>query len=205
MEPNPRKTSSIRRLGEVDVTALREAVLAVPESVWDAENKGKPNAFQDLDSTRHIIFRFISGFADWRQSYDRPLWSEWRTLLEPVLAAATAGYGYWRGAFPRIMLARMGPGGTISPHRDAKPAAKWPHKIHVPILTNEQVIFTVDGTDYHFEEGEAVEVNNMAMHSVANRGTADRIHLIFEYYDLDQPEPAWLSEVQARARASGRN
>lgn len=27
----------------------------------------------------------------------------------------------------------------------------------------------------------------------------DRIHLIFEYYDLDQPEPAWLGALQARA------
>ena len=66
------------------------------------------------------------------------------------------------GEFPRVMLARMAPGGVIHPHRDENPAAKWPHKIHVPIVTNDDVTFYVDGTAYHFAEGEAVEVNNMA-------------------------------------------
>jgi hypothetical protein len=197
IEPNPRKTTSIRRLGTVDITRLREAVLAIPESVWDAENANKPNRFGALDATRHIIFRFVSNFTDWRTSYDGPLWAEWHAVLEPVLEAATAAYGYKRGAYPRVMLARMAPGGVIHPHRDANPAAKWPHKIHVPIQTNEDVIFYVDGVGYHLEAGEAVEVNNMGLHGVENRGSADRIHLIFEYYDLDQPEPAWLAALPA--------
>lgn len=179
---------------------LRDAVLALPEAVWDAENADKPNRFGALDATRHIIFRFVSNFRDWRDSYERPLWNEWKALLEPVLAAATADYGYVHGAFPRVMLARMAPGGVIHPHRDENPAAKWPHKIHVPIQTNPDVIFCVDGVAYKFAEGEAVEVNNMGVHAVENRGQTDRIHLIFEYYDCDQPEPAWLSQLQAVAR-----
>jgi hypothetical protein len=201
MQPNPRKTTSIRQLGNVEVDALREAVLAIPEAQWDAENETKPNRFGALDATRHIIFRFVSNFVDWRDSYERPLWNEWKPLLEPVLSAATAPYGYARAAFPRIMLARMAPGGVIHPHRDQNPAAKWPHKIHVPLLTNDEVTFYVDGKAYHFAEGEAVEVNNMGLHAVENRGSSDRIHLIFEYYDLDQPEPAWLAQMQQAARS----
>jgi len=200
MYPNPRKTQSIRKLGTVDIERLREAVLAIPEEQWNAENAAKPNRFGALDATRHIIFRFVSDFVDWRQSYERPLWSDWKPLLEPVLTAATADYGYARAAFPRVMLARMGPGGVIHPHRDTNPAAQWPHKIHVPLVTNPDVTFFVDDVPYHFAEGEAVEVNNMADHAVANRGPTDRIHLIFEYFDLDQPEPEWLEPlVQAQA------
>lgn len=193
MYPNPRKTSTIRRLGEVDIAALREAVLAIPEPLWDAENADKPNRFEALDVTRHIVFRFISSPLDWRGSHDRRLWEEWKPLLEPVMAQATAPYGYARGEYPRVMLARMRAGGVIHPHRDANPAAKWPHKIHVPLLTNDKVVFYVEGEGYHLAEGEAVEVNNMGVHSVTNGGDDDRIHLIFEYYDLDQPEPDWLT------------
>jgi len=200
IQPNPRKTTSIRRLGTVDIAKLGEAVRAIPEAVWDAENEGKPNRFGALDATRHVIFRFVSNFLDWRQSYERPLWSEWKALLEPVLTEATAPYGYARGAFPRVMLARMAPGGVIHPHRDQNPAAKWPHKVHVPLLTNDGVKFTVDGKSYRFAEGEAVEVNNMGLHAVENRGSTDRIHLIFEYYDLDQPDPEWLAGLLASAR-----
>ena len=196
MPPNPRKTTSIRKLGQVDIDRLRAAVLSIPEAVWDAENEDKPNRFEALDRTRHVVFRFVSNFRDWRQSYDRPLWPEWKALLEPVLAQATRDYGYRHGVFPRIMLARMAPGGVIKPHRDANPAAKWPHKIHVPLLTNDKVTFFVDGVGYHFPEGEAVEVSNMAVHAVENAGATDRIHLIFEYYDPDQPEPEWLSQLK---------
>jgi hypothetical protein len=197
LQPNPRKTTTIRRLGTVDIGQLREAVLAIPKAVWDAEDQDKPNRFGALDATRHIIFRFVSNFLDWRDSYDRPLWAEWKPLIEPILTVATTDYGYARGAFPRVMLARMAPGGVIHPHRDENPAAKWPHKIHVPIQTNANVTFYVDGVGYAFAEGEAVEVNNMGVHAVKNLGTTDRIHLIFEYYDLDQPEPAWLEPLQA--------
>lgn len=192
MYVNERKTTSIRRLGPVDVSALRERVMAMPEATWNMENASKPNRFEALDSTRHVVFRFVSSLRDWRQSYSRPLWSEWRDVIEPVLAQATEAYGYQRGAFPRVMLARMPPGGSIHPHRDANAAAKWPHKIHVPIQTNDKVTFFVDGIGYTLAEGEAVEVNNMGVHAVTNEGTTDRIHLIFEYYDLDQPEPDWI-------------
>jgi hypothetical protein len=189
---NPRKTTGVRKLGAVDIKALRAAALAIPEGVWAAENAAKPNKFEALDATQHIVFRFINDPRDWRGSHDRPAWSQWRPLLEPVLAQAVRAYGYARAAFPRVMLARMPPGGVIRPHIDANPAAKWPHKIHVPVSTNAGVVSFFGGGEHHFPAGQAVEVNNLGPHWVRNNGDTDRIHLIFEYYDADQPEPSWL-------------
>lgn len=196
MYPNPRKTVSIRRLGPVDIASLRESVLAIPEAMWASENAAKPNRFGALDATRHIVFRFVSDLRDWRKSYSLPLWDVWSRALQPVMDQAVRPYGYERGAFPRIMLARMPAGGVILPHRDACPSAKWPHKIHVPLFTNDKVTFFIDGVGHHLVAGEAVEVSNMAVHSVENAGSQDRIHLIFEYYDLDQLPPSWLESRQ---------
>ena len=50
--PAPAKTASIRRLGNVDIARLKKAVQAIPESVWDAENAGKPNRFGALSTTQ---------------------------------------------------------------------------------------------------------------------------------------------------------
>ena len=200
IRPNPRKTTSIRHLGKIDIAALRAAVLAIPEEQWDAENADKPNRFQALDATRHILFRFPERLSDWRTGQDRPLMNDWRSLLEPVLTQATESLGYARGDYPRIMLANMAPCGVIHPHRDTNASAKWPHKIHVPLTTNDKVRFFIEGKDYHFPEGEAVEVNNMGLHAVTNEGDTPRIHLIFEYYDRDQPEPEWLPTVLEQAR-----
>ena len=192
-QANPRKTASLRPLGKVDVSTLREAVLAIPEPVWDFENSSKPNDYRALDRTRHVVFRFVDSTRDWRHSHDRPLWDSWRPRLEPVLRQAVAPYAYANGVFPRMMLARMPPGGEIKPHQDTNVAARWPHKIHVPILSNDLVAFWIDGKAYHLPVGEAFEVNNMAVHAVRNDGDSDRIHLIFEYYDADQPDPDWVS------------
>ena len=193
MQANPRKTTSLRHLGKVEIAQLREAVLAITESVWDATNEIKPNKrYKAVNQARHIIFRFITSNQDWRESADWPLWQQWRERLLPVMEQATRPYGYVRAGYPRVMLARLAAGGEILPHMDNNPAAQWPHKIHVPLLTSPQVGFRIGETIYHLPEGEAVEVNNLGIHAVRNDGTTDRIHLIFEYYDLDQPDPDWI-------------
>ena len=192
---NPRKTRAVRQLGPVDIAGLLDAVLAVPEAIWDAENAAKPNKFEVLDTTRHIVFRFVDSPRDWRGSHDRPAWADWRDRLEPVLAQAVRDYDYARGVFPRVMLARMPAGGVIHPHIDANPAAKWPHKIHVPLTTNPGVTAFFGGAEHHFPAGEAVEVDNLGPHWVRNAGDTDRIHLIFEYFDADQPDPDWLATL----------
>ncbi|HTM82270.1 aspartyl/asparaginyl beta-hydroxylase domain-containing protein [Asticcacaulis sp.] len=199
MNANPRKTTTVRQLGPVDITALTAAVLAVPEDIWDAENAAKPNRFEVLDATRHIVFRFVDSPRDWRSSHDRAAWAQWRGMLEPVLLQAVRDYGYVHGIFPRVMLARMPAGGVIHPHIDANPAAKWPHKIHVPLTTNAGVVSFFGGQERYLTPGEAVEVNNLGPHWVRNNGDSDRIHLIFEYYDADQPDPVWLGPLFAGA------
>jgi hypothetical protein len=191
--PNPRKTTTVRQLGPVDIAALQAAVGAIPAGVWAAEDAGKPNKFAVLDETRHIVFRFVDSPRDWRASHDRAASPRWRGVLEPVLAQAVRGYGYARGVFPRVMLASMPPGSMIRPHIDANPSAKWPHKIHVPLSTNPAVTCFFGGSEYHFPPGDAVEVDNLGPHWVRNGGDTDRVHLVFEYYDADQPEPDWLA------------
>jgi hypothetical protein len=188
MKTNPRKTRGLRELGPVDISGLRDDVLAIPQVVWDWENSRKPNRdYKALDLTQHLIFRFITDNADPTAYEDYALWDAWRGRLEPVLAQATAPYGYANGVFPRIMLAKMAPGGVIRPHIDLNPAAGWPHKIHVPLLTNPDVKFFIEPDTHHLATGHAYEVNNRVRHAVANDGTTDRIHLIFEYFDADQP------------------
>ncbi|TAJ50561.1 MAG: aspartyl beta-hydroxylase [Nevskiaceae bacterium] len=179
--PERRKTQSVRPLGQVDISGIRDDILAIPDEVWALENQGKPNKFEALDTTQHIVFRFVNSLQDWRYSHDRPLWALWRERLEPVLRQATAPYGYAHGIYPRVMFARMPAGSAIKPHIDASRSASWPHKIHVPITTNQQVRFYVDPCAYHLEVGYAYEVNNLVTHSVVNGGNTSRIHLIFEY------------------------
>lgn len=182
------KTEFFNHLGPADVGALLKRVKCIPESSWKSENDKKPNKFSALYDTRHIIFRFIKGRnLDGQNVFDvqdLPLWSEWKDVLLPIMEQAAKRLGYKRYQFPRVMLARLPAGGEISMHSDGD-SSYYVHKIHVPLITNPETIFHVGSQSKHLPVGEFVEVNNMRMHAVKNDGAGDRVHLIFECYNMD--------------------
>jgi hypothetical protein len=184
-EVNPNKTATVRELGPVDVGTVPADVLATPDGAWNTAedfeaNYNKRGALRDA---AHIILRFCDRRRRPAPCYDMPAWEQWAPRLWPILAAAVKPYGYARGFFPRIMLARLPAGAFVAPHVDGEPSGNRPHKIHVPLLTNADTFFFVDQQRYHLVAGHAYEVNNAARHAAANRGQSDRVHLIFEYLD----------------------
>ena len=68
-------------------------------------------------------------------------------------------------------------------HMDENPSAIVPHKIHVPIKTDELAEFIEEKSSYYLKRGFAYEVNNRIAHGVKNKSENERIHLIFDYYD----------------------
>ena len=61
-QANPRKTTSVRHLGRVDIDALLAAVQAIPEATWDAENADKPNKFEALAARAHRRAAFDAAY-----------------------------------------------------------------------------------------------------------------------------------------------
>jgi len=187
MEINTNKTKSILHLGKFDISALSHKVALLKDNEWDTPedymanyNKNSKSA---LNSTQHIIFRFsnkqIVPFS--YKSYSR--WAKWKAILLPLLDQATKSYGYRNGVYTRVMLAKLPQKSFIPPHIDGDKTGSIPHKIHIPIKTNINSFFYLNGEKHHLKKGQAYEVNNSITHSVANSGDTDRIHLIFEYLD----------------------
>ena len=179
------KTDYFRHLGSADLTALIQRVEQIPETLWEAQNEAKPNKIAQLNETRHIMFRFITDTDRVFDFSNHPvLWDEWKDALLPIMRQAAAKLGYSDYRFPRVMFARVPAGGDISGHYDGE-ASHYIHKIHVPLITNDKVLFRVGRKETHLPAGEIFEVNNKRVHAVKNGGTTDRIHLIFECYNTD--------------------
>jgi len=179
------KTDDFNYLGSTNVDALINRVCDIPESEWDAADGEKPNKIKRLNDTRHIIFRFITDKNNVFEFSDHPtLWDDWKDLLLPVMTQAAKSLGYKNYRFPRVMFARLPAGGEISDHSDGQ-ASYFIHKIHVPLVTNERTMFRVGTQEIHMPVGEIIEVNNKRNHAVRNDGDKDRIHLIFECYNVD--------------------
>lgn len=179
------KTDFYRHLGSADVDVLVERVKSIPEALWEAENEYKPNKFAKLNDTRHIIFRFPENLESVFDFSDHAtLWDEWKDDLLPIMEQAATSLGYTDYRFPRVMLAKLPAGGEISIHTDSL-ASYFVHKIHVPLISNPDTIFQVGANAKHLPVGEIIEVNNKRVHAVKNDGDEDRIHLIFECYNVN--------------------
>lgn len=183
---NPNKTKGIRILGDLDISELKRRVLLIPEKIWSEQNNIKPNKFGVLDKTEHIVFRFINNFKDHRFYSDKAVWKDWKDLIEPILEITKKAYNYERAEYPRIMLAKLPAGESIKPHIDRSPAAQFPHKLHIPLMTNEKTFFFVGGKSIIMKEGVIYEVNNRMNHSVINNGHCERVHLIFELFEKNK-------------------
>lgn len=80
-----------------------------------------------------------------------------------------------------VRLMRLTPGSVIKPHRDHDLAAEWgAARIHIPITTNPDVEFLLNGTPLAMAPGEAWYLRLADEHAVANRGATDRVHLVID-------------------------
>jgi len=92
-------------------------------------------------------------------------------------------------------LLALAPGALIRAHRDAGTSlADGLIRIHLPIHTSPQVLFTIDGETVHFTAGHAWYMDASCLHAVHNQGSAPRIHLV-----LDCVTNAWLEALFAAA------
>jgi len=102
----------------------------------------------------------------------------------PMLAACD----YFRqvlGAFAcevqSVRLMRLTPGSVIREHSDNDlDFAQGAVRIHIPITTNPDVDFRLNGTRVVMGPGSAWYLRLSDPHSVANRGAADRVHLVLD-------------------------
>lgn len=179
-EKNPNKTRRIKELGPVDVTALLDKVSMLSPEDWERKtDQINENKTKILNSVGHITFKFSEKHPF--SYYDLELWDTWKDVLLPVMDEVSSRYNYKKIVYPRVMLALLPSGAVIMPHSDGGMRFSRPHKIHVPLTTNKETLFLhPPDYKYHLEVGQAYEINNLRSHGGVNKGTTDRIHLIFE-------------------------
>ena len=85
------------------------------------------------------------------------------------------------GYFVRANLVRLQSAGAITEHTDNNFSLVHSHRVHLPIITNAEVGFSVGNETINMKEGELWEINNRRLHTVNNAGSEDRVHLILDY------------------------
>lgn len=173
--------------GPVDAGPLRDAMLALPPDFWDmdAVSRAKVAGNRPGNSVffynpmpplvrRIILAEAQSGVVSVLRCPDRPLFPEIQALIETGI----------KPLFPDcdvmwVQLAELPPGGVITPHSDSHILARV-HRLHVPLVTHENVLFTIGGETFHLEPDRLYDLNNVAVHSVTNTSDVLRVHLLVD-------------------------
>jgi hypothetical protein len=82
----------------------------------------------------------------------------------------------------RIMVVKLFPGGRVMPHVDTGKYFQRYHRFHVPLITNNQVLFMgpSDTKPIHMPTGILCQLMNRQLHGVENNSNDDRIHIIVD-------------------------
>ena len=90
-----------------------------------------------------------------------------------------------------VRLLRLGPHARIREHRDIDLGYEFGEiRIHIPVTSNPEVAFYLDGERVDMKPGEAWYMELNLPHRVENAGTGDRVHLVVDCLLND-----WLREM----------
>jgi hypothetical protein len=84
------------------------------------------------------------------------------------------------GKVGQCLLIKLKGFGDIHPHDDSGDYLMHSRRHHIPIITNQNVFFTVAEKTITMREGECWEINNAKIHSVVNKSPLNRIHLLVD-------------------------
>lgn len=85
----------------------------------------------------------------------------------------------------RAMFIKLPAKKSIASHIDRGHHLETCDRIHLPIITDNNVDFIINDTVYPMPAGVISRINNNVPHSVVNNSTNDRVHLVMDFVDKD--------------------
>jgi len=177
-------------IAKVDVSALKLLILGLNDRDWKNQSFRQQRYEVHRDTqTINLVFD-----PDFRHTHPTklPALNLFEHSMRPALGAIAKHYEQSAkgqalladsrlGYFIRANLVRLRPAGEIAAHTDGNFSLAHSHRVHLPIVTNDDVLFNVGGETLNLKEGDLYEINNRRTHSVRNAGAEDRVHLIMDY------------------------
>jgi quercetin dioxygenase-like cupin family protein len=181
---------NFRRIGSANIEEMKALVSQFSADEWDKTDV-RQQRYEAHTDTQVIPLVYDDDFRH-TEPTRQPALKIFERAIRPSLAVIVDFYDqsprgkeltekFGLGYFVRANLVRLTPGGTIAEHRDKGFSLTHAHRVHVPVITNDQVRFTVGNEALNIPEGEIYEINNRRVHSVQNNGTESRVHLVLDY------------------------
>lgn len=179
---NSQPTFDFKFLGNLDVEQTIKNLHTFTEEQWEEESI-RQRRFKTHSQTKSlcIIWDFMSLLSGKVGKLHEKNYKQLNfDLLKPqILSICEKHYG--EGELLRVLIPKLQPQGIIPFHKDKGDTLINVKRIHIPLITNENIFFTVGETTKNLKVGEMWEINNQNRHSVANNSQEERVHLIVDY------------------------
>ena len=161
--------------GNIDVSEIKPLLIDTDD--WDIETRNQ--VFYTHRNTKSISL--IQGFGvdegkEKTHFYKKYYHTKFFERLFGIIKTI-AGIG----EPVRILFTKLHANTVIPMHRDTGVSLSTCNRIHIPIITNRDVLFIIDGDVRHGIEGDIYEIDNTKEHGVLNKSNQDRIHLIVDW------------------------
>ncbi len=162
---------------DIDVKPIIKKLAQIPEDAWGQSDR--EHQFEVHQQTQALLLIYDDDFRHYNPTY-LDNYSQFEDELKPLLDFIAENYQH-DGFVVRLIFARLQAHGTIPRHADREYSLLKCHRIHVPIISNDDVFFTVGGEQKVMRPGEMWEINNATFHAVDNQSDEDRIHMIIDW------------------------
>jgi len=168
----------------IDLRRLSSEIQSIPRELWGDQ---RANVHDATDAV------FVKGYPPVQRKPD-----EDRPILQHLPYLRGIIYELLPGVPGKCVIASLRPNSLVLMHRDGhleNPSIdnnfngyfSTTLRVHIPITTNDKVLFFCNGEFFHMPVGEVWTVNNLSDHAVINdHPTEARTHVIFDIYPNEE-------------------
>lgn len=171
---------SILKLGSFKTEAIKEEILAFNDE-WLLDTSRQNFGYVHYATQ---MFRLCATDYDWIPG--TPIETIYHNSFktEGALKELADIYNqleeYYCGKVIRCEAIKLSPNSEVLRHTDGGALLHYSRRIHIPIITDPSITFTVMDDTIHMEESGWYEINNQMPHGVNNPSDIERTHLIID-------------------------
>lgn len=177
---------SILTLGEFKINSIKEE-LSEYSSEWDIYTKRQESFYTHKDTKMFPII--LTDELGWKpgseveiKKYNDFNKEDSNIEINNIFKKLEEFYS---GKVIRCEVVSLKPHTNIRMHIDGGPLLHYSRRVHIPVITSEEVTFTVMDTTINMKESVWYEINNQMKHGANNPTDNERVHLIIDILPND--------------------
>ena len=180
----PPLIENLEKIGTIDISKIKILLNKYPE-LWK-ECNFRQNKFKVHKQTESIICIWSSSINNVQIIKYEKTYKLFESFINELLGVLKTHFRWKKEIFIyKAMFANLKPKSQITPHVDMSEILRKTQRIHVPILTDQDFVYTkIGGISYHLKPGTIYNFNNTKLHSVENKSSKDRINFIIDVSEV---------------------